>query len=116
MIHKPVNQMLNYGVFDNEKKDGILHLRYNILAWGGRHGALVIPAHNGECTGQMDIDLDQCFQVDKKTGKPIDIMKSRKVIKFILQAGDDNQLEAVATYLGKSPWGKEFKAKREAMK
>ena len=110
-MHKPVNQSIHHGVFDSEKKDGILHLRYNILAWG-RHGAAVIPAYSGEYTGQMDIDLDQCFQVDKKTGKPVDIMKGRKVIKFILQAGLDEQVEAVATYLGESPWGKEFKTKK----
>lgn len=115
-MHKPVSPHIHHGVFDSEKKDGILHLRYNILAWGGRHSAVVIPAYSGECTGQMTIDLDQCFQVDKKTGKPVDIMKSRRVIKFILQAGEDNQIETTARWFEKTPWANEFKAAQKMVK
>ena len=104
-MNKNPHKSLPGGTFDEEKKENILHLRYRVIPGRGRK---VFPAIDYECSGQMVIDLDECFQVKK--GKLLDILKGRRVIKFIFEAATEEQLKAVTAYFEKSLWNKEFKA------
>ncbi|MBW8383973.1 MAG: hypothetical protein K0M69_15820 [Youngiibacter sp.] len=94
-----------FSTFDEEKKENVLHLRYRVIPGRGRK---VFPAIDYECSGQMVIDMDECFQDEK--GKLLDVLKGRRVIKFIFEAGTEDQIKTVTTYFEKSLWNKEFKA------
>ena len=103
MSRNPIKS-LSISAFDEEKKENILHLRYRVIPGRGRK---VFPAIDYECDGQMVIDMDECFQAKK--GKLIDVLKSRRVIKFIFEAGNEDQIRTATEYLEKSPWSKELK-------
>ena len=104
-MKKDPTKSLPGGTFDEDKKENILYLTYRAIPGRGRK---VFPAIDYECSGQMVIDLDECFQVKK--GKLLDILKGRRVIKFIFEAGTEEQIRTATEYLEKSLWNKEFKA------
>lgn len=85
-----------------------LIIKYNI-DWNGKP----CSTNDTHPTGIMRIHLDKAFQTYKtKSGdeKCLEVVHRRKLLKFILQVGGEDQIEQLHTWLKQNSklWLKEF--------
>lgn len=85
-----------------------LIIKYNI-DWNGKPYSTSDP----HPTGTMRIHLDKAFQTYKTKAdveKCAEVVHRRKLMKFILQAGSEEQVDQLHTWLKQNskPWLKEF--------